>query len=337
MRSLAASFALFAALVNAKDSIEIHCQDANESVTAEILYSTALYPDSPIIYKNSLLFAEYSADRLTFLDGSTFWRRDGCGPSGVTRYHSNSLLVACYDDNSIVQIHENGTTLARVSHSAVDSAGFLGPTDFALDSVGGVYFAAPGTYESWGPSKPATGSIHYIPKPENGVISEYIYRVASGIRYPNGIAVTSNGQSLLVSETFSNVVSSYDIFSNALIQRNFLSAPTLFVNLSQVVDGFMGPAGMKLLDGVLYQAEFEGARVLKFREDGGFVGSVEFNTPTFKNISNVWVEWDSIYVAAASEDSSGEEKPGLILRIDDPLLKTRAHLKCDITGNAVEL
>ncbi|KAJ3284926.1 hypothetical protein HDU79_007745 [Rhizoclosmatium sp. JEL0117] len=325
------------ALAGQTSPINITCQDPSTSlpVAAKIEDAYAQYPESPLIYNGQLLFVDYSFDRIAIAStGSTFWSMKGCGPSAVTLFH-DTFLVTCYDDNSIVQLTSDGkNTLARIAKGK-DGSGFLGPNDFGLDSVGGVYFTASGV---WDVSAPAQGAVYYIPSPTSfdKVITENIYQVASGIHYPNGLAVIHRGRTLLVSATLANTVYSYQIYKICTEQetRFTLSRPKIFADLNVVayqrdlIGGYMGPDGIRLKDGVLYQAQFGGARILKFREDGALIGTINFKSP-FRNHTNVWVDGTTLYATATTEIDRANGStvyPGVVMSINDPKLKTRKEL-----------
>ncbi|KAJ3076551.1 hypothetical protein HDU98_002543, partial [Podochytrium sp. JEL0797] len=252
----------------------------------------------------------------------------GCGPSAVSNFNDGTFLVTCYDDNSIAQIDAQGQFLTKVSWSNITNVGFQGPNDFALDCFGGVYFTASGV---WDIDPPATGAVFYIQKPQDILIGEGdVYQVTGGIHYANGAAVIDNGQTLLVGATLDNTIYQYGIGIDANSGQFGLSPGKVFADLNIVapqpdlVGGYMGPDGMRLVDGVLYQAQFGGARVLKFKESGELIGSVSFTTP-FRNNTNVWVDGDALYTTALTEIDlpTGNLYPGVVVKIVDPELQTR--------------
>ncbi|ORY46592.1 hypothetical protein BCR33DRAFT_715638 [Rhizoclosmatium globosum] len=197
----------------------------------------------------------------------------GCGPSAVTLFH-DTFLVTCYDDNSI-------------NRKRKDGSGFLGPNDFGLDSVGGVYFTASGV---WDVSAPAQGAVYYIPSPTSldKVITENIYQVAS-----------ESIIQMVWLATLANTVYSYQIYKICTEQET---------------------------------PQFGGARILKFREDGTLIGTINFKSP-FRNHTNVWVDGTTLYATATTEIDHANGSiiyPGVVMSINDPKLKTRKELDCTV-------
>src|SRR6202011_4991588 len=113
-----------------------------------------------------------------------------CGPSGLIEYKRNHLLVACYDANTVVELDEHANAVRTIDRDSTGKS-FVGPNDFAADRKGGVYFSASGIYDI---KAPIAGTVLYMSP--NGQVTE----VASAIHYSNGLTVSKDGESLLVSE-----------------------------------------------------------------------------------------------------------------------------------------
>ncbi|KAI9333989.1 hypothetical protein BDR26DRAFT_867583 [Obelidium mucronatum] len=286
--------------------------------------------------------SDYSLDRVAFQNGTTFWSMKGCGPSAVINFHdTNTFLVTCYDDNSILQVSLEGKTLARVNTTETIGEGFLGPNDFALDCFGGVYFTASGV---WDVSAPAEGAVYYIPKPMVGAVllsGSDVYKVVGGIHYANGIAVIKQGQVLLVSATLENAIHQFSIAKNKkngrMMLLNGVKEKKIYSDLNaaapqlDLVGGYMGPDGMREADGIVYVAQFGGGRVLKFKENGQLFGSINFEGP-FRNNTNVWIQGTTLYTTQLTEVDlpTGNLYPGVVVKVDDTQLKSRENLLCVI-------
>ncbi|MFW1499261.1 hypothetical protein ACEWBF_23095, partial [Vibrio parahaemolyticus] len=81
-----------------------------------------------------LHYVEYSTGNIKTWDGahtSVFWRRDGCGPSGLIARGRN-LLVACYDGNYLAELDVSGKEI-QVFRTDASGQPFTGPNDFAAD------------------------------------------------------------------------------------------------------------------------------------------------------------------------------------------------------------
>src|SRR5579862_7534125 len=66
----------------------------------------AHYPEGPLWRNGKLYFVEYSASNIKSWDGQhlkVYWHKDGCGANSLIPF-GVGLLVACYDNNSLVEI-----------------------------------------------------------------------------------------------------------------------------------------------------------------------------------------------------------------------------------------
>src|SRR5437868_8645775 len=120
----------------------------------------AHYPEGPLWRAGRLFYVEYSASNIKTWDGrhtALYWHKDGCGASALIAF-GDHVLVACYDDNSLVELDASGNEVRTVRN---DSGGkpFVGPNDFASDGHGGVYVSASGVYDI---KAPITGAVLHM-------------------------------------------------------------------------------------------------------------------------------------------------------------------------------
>lgn len=242
--------------------------------------SGAHYPEGPVWRDGQLFYVEYSAGNIKRWDGthaSTFWHRDACGPSGLIEFHDN-WLIACYDDNSIVEIDASGKQV-RVSHSDSRGRPFTGPNDFAADGHGGVYFSASGVYDI---NAPIIGSVLHIAT-DGKVISE----VANTLHYPNGLTLARDGQHLLVAEMLAGRILIFPIGAGGTLGARSVWARLRDLAPPTPSEGpYNGPDGLKLgPDGNYYVAQNGSGRVLVVGEDRKLVRSIEVQTPFVTNLA----------------------------------------------------
>ena len=133
------------------------------SLAAELttVDAQAHYPEGPLWRDGRLLYVEYSASNIKSWDGkhaTVYWHKDGCGASALIPFRGDHLLVACYDDNSLVELDAAGKEVRIIRR---DSSGkpFVGPNDFAADGRGGIYFSASGVYDI---KAPITGAVLHM-------------------------------------------------------------------------------------------------------------------------------------------------------------------------------
>ena len=242
--------------------------------------SAAHYPEGPIWRDGALLYVEYSTGNIKRWDGAratVYWHQDACGASGLIDFHGN-LLVACYDDNSVVELDAAGK---KVHEIRKDNRGrpFAGPNDFAADGHGGIFFSASGVYDL---KAPINGSVLHL-----AADGRTVTEVANTIHYPNGLTVSRDGRSLLVAEMLAGRILSFSLASDGT-----LGVRTVWARLRDIApptaaeDAYNGPDGFKLgPDGNYYIAQNGSGRVLVVGEDKKLVRSIEVPTPFVTNMA----------------------------------------------------
>lgn len=263
----------------------------------------AHYPESPVWRDGRLFYVEYSAGNIKQWDGrnaSNFWHRNGCGPSGLIGFHGH-WLIACYDENSIVEIDATGKQV-RVTGADSRGAPFLGPNDFAADGRGGVYFSASGIYDI---KAPIGGAVLHLSADGQGLT-----KVADTLHYPNGLTLSRDGVHLLVAEMLAGRILSFSVGADGK-----LGARTVWARLRDLAppkpaeDAYNGPDGLKLgADGNYYIAQNGSGRVLVVSEDKRLVRTIDVPTPFVTNlafgpggtvfVTGVFDEWKAPYAGA---------------------------------------
>ena len=201
-----------------------------------VLNADASYPEGPVWYQGKLYYVEYGRNAITMWDGHAnhrVWTQEGCGQSAVVVDRRGEFLTTCYDNGSIGRFDAQGKTLPPYTK---DSQGnkFVGPNDFAPDSVGGFYFTCSGDM-SHGPV--TDGKVFYIAP--DGTITQKITEV----RNANGIALSKDGKHLYVVETDANRLSVFDVAADGA-----LSGRRVFVNLDDLTGHkvHIWPDGVKI-------------------------------------------------------------------------------------------
>ncbi len=240
----------------------------------------AHYPEGPVWRDGQLFYVDYSASNIKRWDGTRatiFWHRDGCGASGLIDFHGH-WLIACYDDNSIVEIDVTGRQV-RVSRADSRGRPFTGPNDFAADGHGGIYFSASGVYDS---KAPISGTLLHIAADGKGIIE-----VANTLHYPNGLTLARDGEHLLVAEMLAGRILTFPIGIGGT-----LGSSSVWARLRDLApplpaeDAYNGPDGLKLgPDGNYYIAQNGSGRVLIVSEDRQLVRSIDVPTRYVTNLA----------------------------------------------------
>jgi sugar lactone lactonase YvrE len=243
--------------------------------------ATAAYPEGPLWRDGKLLYVEYAGPGIKMWDGkhaTSYWSGAHCGASGLIAYRHNHILVACYDANTIVELDETGKQIRVIDK---DSSGkpFIGPNDFTANGAGGIYVTASGVY---GLGAPISGTILYM-SPTKGTFVE----VANLIHYSNGLTLSKDGNSLLVSEMLAGRILSFPIQADGA-----LGPRTVWARLQDLApptaheDAYNGPDGFKLgPDGNYYIAQNGSGRVLVVSDEKKLLRIITVPTPYVTNMN----------------------------------------------------
>jgi sugar lactone lactonase YvrE len=267
------------------------------------LAADAHYPEGPVWRDGQLYFVEYSAGNIKRWDGehaTVLWHRDGCGPSGLIEFHGH-WLVACYDDNSIVEIDASARQV-RVIRSDRRGRPFVGPNDFAADGHGGVYVSASGVYDI---TAPIVGAVLHVAA-DGKVITE----VATTLHYPNGLTLAGDGRHLLVAEMLAGRILSFPVGRDGTLGPRSVWARLQDLTPPAPTEGpYTGPDGLKLgPDGHYYMAQNGSGQVLVVGEDKKLVRALRVPTPFVTNlafgaagtvfITGAFDQWQAPYAGA---------------------------------------
>jgi len=267
--------------------------DASQVATID---AEAHYPEGPLWREGKLFYVEYSANNIKTWDGrrtAVYWHKDGCGANALIAFRGH-LLVACYDDNSLVELDTSGKELRTVR---ADSGGraFVGPNDFASDGHGGVYFSASGVYDI---KAPITGAVLHMTADGNTIIE-----VANTIHYSNGLTLAKDQHHLLVAEMLAGRILSFPVGADGK-----LGPRTVWARLQDLApptpheDAYNGPDGVKFgPDGCYYIAQNGSGRVLVVDEDRKLVRTIEVATPYVTNIAFGPDGANTVFVTGAFE------------------------------------
>lgn len=227
------------------------------------------YPEGPLTDGGLLYYAEMGGDRVMRFDGAengVVWSRQSCGPTSVTRAGEGALNVLCHREESLVRISLSGETVKVIDRDS-DGLKFRTPNASVNDGKGGVYFSSSGTF---GPDTKSEGAVLYLDRDDR------LHRVAEGIHYANGVALSPDGGKLYVSEHLSRNVLVYDVAGDGT-----LSNRKVFVALDDLVGAEpertweVGPDGLAVdRGGNLFVAEYGGGRFLVIDPAGRLLTTV---------------------------------------------------------------
>ncbi len=225
----------------------------------EVFASGFVFPEGPAFDRNGNLYiTDGRANRIPVVDPngnvSTFVDSDG-GPNGSAFHRNGDLYVAEPAAKRITRVSPVGET--HVVAGEFEGEPFLAPNDITFDLQGRAYFTDPGESSVADPY----GRVFRIDP--DGVVT----RIAEGMAYPNGLAITPCGQALIVAETFSEKLHRFALDGNGdAVDRDE------FAYVGTGRDGEVGPDGIAFdTEGYLHAAIFGGGVVSVVSPEGEVV------------------------------------------------------------------
>jgi gluconolactonase len=229
-------------------------------------------------------------------EASEFFNTGGI-PAGLAFHRDGSLYVADEGDaiHGVLRIHDGQ---AEIVVNTFEGEPLNGANDLVFDRDGVLYFSDP-----WRSSaeNPIGGFYRYFP---DGTLE----RIDHGLAFPNGVAISPDGRSVYLAETYRNRILRYPVATDGTIGAREMFAP---------LPGEHGPDGMACDEaGNLYVAHYGGGKVAVFAPTGELaaeipvpganVTNVAFGGPDRRTLVITDVETASLYETRV-------EIPGLLL------------------------
>ena len=188
-------------------------------------------------------------------------------PAGLAFHPDGSLWVADEGDDihGLLRIACDGKASIVVNEYAGQPLN--GANDLVFDQHGNVYFSDP-----WGSSgqNPIGGFYRYTAAGE-------LQQLDTGLAFPNGVALTSDGQYVILGETYRNRLLRYPIAADGTVGPREIWAETTLPS---------GPDGMAFAaDGQLYVAHHGAGTVDIFAPDGTLTGSIAVPGSSVTNVA----------------------------------------------------
>lgn len=256
--------------------------------------------------QGNVVVSNTSADYVTRFDehgrAEVLWRASSSAytfqkTNGMTYYRDGSLFACDFGRKAIIRIYPDGSQ--ELYADGCDSQSFKGPNDLAFDPQGNLYFTDPRGSDENNP----TGSIYRI---ERG--SRQVTRLAGGLAFPNGIALSADARTLYVAESRAFSIIRYPITADGQ-----LGPKSIFARLPTPYD----PDGIAFdVEGNLWVAQYGAGVVLQYSQRGDLIRTIKMPG---KNISNVEFAGRHLKTLYVTESDTGTlykikvEVPGLPL------------------------
>lgn len=267
------------------------------SVTPQEVVCTRDYSEGVVVDWDGNLFFSHgkTVTRVTPGGNPTEWATLGA-PNGHKILPTGNHLVCDGERHAVLELDPNGREV-RSAAAECDGKPLRAPNDLSLDPEGGFYFTDPGDSNRERPD----GSVYHVT--EGG----FVTRFATGLAYPNGVALAANRRRLYVAESEQNRILVWDLVSPG----KPAGEPRVFAALPPPDS----PGGKALPDGIafdargnLWVAHFGTQRVRVLDPDGRLVASYDGGNRTTSNLCFGGPDLDDLFV------TGGE--PGCLFRLD---------------------
>jgi sugar lactone lactonase YvrE len=188
--------------------------------TPEVLLDGLVFPEGPRWRDGKLWFSEMSVRQVMTVDPagrSEVVVHVPERPSGLGFLADGALLIVSTLDCRLVRFDSAG--LRTVADLSV--IGVVNPNDMVVDGQGRAYIGDIGFDDTASPFAPKPGNIALV-TPDGDV------RVAAhDLRFPNGMAITPDGKTLIVAETMGAGLIAFDIAPDGSLsgRRTFAELP----------------------------------------------------------------------------------------------------------------
>ncbi len=120
--------------------------------------------------------------------------------NGLALARSGALLAAESNGGRVIRVEADGTVVPLVAQSA-DGRALINPNDLIADRRGGIYFT-----DFVRAQRDAPAYVYFVPPGARQALV-----LSSEIRRPNGLSLTEDERTLIVDDTFGNIVYAFDI------------------------------------------------------------------------------------------------------------------------------
>lgn len=222
------------------------------------------FPEDPRWHDNALWFSDMDKKAVLKREPSgqvtTILRVDGI-PSGLGWLPNGSLLVVSMSDRRLLKLESSG-----VSEVAdLSSLASFRCNDMVVDDLGRAYIGTFGfDFDAMHPFAP--GEIILVPPRGSPRIA------ADGLAFPNGLAITPDKKTLIVSETLGERLTAFEIAADGTLGKRRVWAPL----------AGMTPDGISLDSaGAVWVASPVSSAVFRVQEGGKILEKVTVSTQAY--------------------------------------------------------
>ncbi len=232
--------------------------------SSEVLMEGVVFGESPRWHDGRLWFSDWGAHQVIALDGDgghEVVARVDSFPMCIDFLPDGSLLVVDSAQRQLVRWAADGSLLPYADLSGVSKKPW---NDIVVDGQGNAYVNSIGFDFPGGEFAP--GFVVLV-TPEGEV-----RQVADGLAFPNGMAITPDGTTLIVAESYANCLTAYEISADGSLGERRVWAETP----GDHPDGICMDA-----QGALWYADVGHQHCVRVREGGEVLATVTLDRGAF--------------------------------------------------------
>jgi sugar lactone lactonase YvrE len=264
----------------------------------QMLMTGIAFGESPRWHDGRLWFADWGAQELIAVDlegRSEVVVRVPSFPFCVDWLPDGRLLIVSARDRLLLRREPDGSL---ATHADLSGLSYYPWNEIVVDGRGTAYVNNIGFDFPCGEFAP--GAVALL-APDGSV-----RRVADGVAFPNGMAVTPDNSTLIVAESYANKLTAFDI-----VEDGGLSNRRVWADLGDGV-----PDGLCLdAEGAVWYADVPNKRCVRVREGGEVLQTIDLDRGCFacmlggpdgKTLFLVAQEWRGMESAADEEERTGQ-------------------------------
>ena len=236
-----------------------------------VLVDTLRFPESPRWHDGYLWCVDLFERRVVRID-----------PQGVVqtvvKHQDIPSAVGWTPDGQQLIVSAEQRKLLRNEHELVEVADLSALVrqplnDMVVDARGGVYIGNMG-YDFDDPNgTPQPGPVVYVPPGGEGRIA------AEGLGFPNGMAITPDGKTLIVAESHAARISAFDVAGNGSLSNFRIWADFADDEVAKAAGQAFAPDGLCLdQEGAVWVVSPSTKEVIRVREGGDITQRIALNT-----------------------------------------------------------
>ena len=268
-----------------------------------VLLEGIAFPESPRWHDGRLWFSDWVAHQVIAVDMEG--RSEGVAhvdafPFSIDWLPDGPMLITA--DRQLLRMDSDGSP---VPHADLSGLSEFGWNEIVVDRLGNTYVNGAG-FDLMRGGDPAPGIVALL-RPDGS--SEV---VADGVRFPNGMAITPDGSTLIVADSYGKELTGFTVAEDGT-----LSDRRAWANLGDGV-----PDGICLdADGAVWYADVPNRRCVRVAQGGEVLQTVEHDRGCFACMLG-GAEGTTLFIAAQEwkgpEGIGTEPRTGQILAVEAP-------------------